>query len=620
MTGRAIFGDFATAASAYLDQAGPVASRGKAARAIQVDEFTRSLSGVLAVMARYLGDITAPVIGLSARNRTLLTPWARAGIEAREALQNAAALLQASGTETSRSGQEHPAGPAGYGLDVAAASLTAGRDLLHTHLATGPDGARWDRSEWAPVVTSAPVTRALLLELGSWARQIAPQGAHLARSRATAQPSTVQARRKLNAACQWLWILHSAVQTAHRHDPVSAHDTALLHAIPVNALPGRRRPTGRETITGLCLGATDSAERVRHAARIAVPEASWSPLLTADSLREAAACGTATSHHCEVVLRSLAIRAAQHGAAAISTSLLESAAAAAHARAAWLHAAHSWERITTETRGAHAPATAEAADLTLWTGRLAYADPAWILAQGPSQPHRPPESLAPEPGNFPGIVAAVHHTCETLTQMAAANQRQIRTAALAGRLLSPTRTLPDTFDIPHPFAPAPLGRVGLLLAAYHAAGAASARTTTAVATVAAAVGAPSRTLTAARAAIHAGTVSPPASGIHPQAGPASAQRPSDDLPGPVERILHDLGVTSPDTLLRASAIDQAGEQLILQAAQAAGARDQRRTTRDLSRSSGTAELINHALASGDPRATNLRPPPPAREPAAELEL
>ena len=111
-------------------------------------------------MDRYLGDITAPVARLSARNQKLLTPWARASIDAQQALQNAAALLPPDGTATARSGQELPASQPVSELDAAAAALTAGRDLLHTHLATGPDGARWDRSEWTPVVTSAPVTRA----------------------------------------------------------------------------------------------------------------------------------------------------------------------------------------------------------------------------------------------------------------------------------------------------------------------------------------------------------------------------------------------------------------------------------------------------------------------------
>ena len=72
----------------------------------------------------------------------------------------------------------------------------AGRDLLHTHFATGRDGARLARSEWAPVITSAPVTRALLLELGQWART--------AHARAPGWPYPARrsyAAPKNNAAC-----------------------------------------------------------------------------------------------------------------------------------------------------------------------------------------------------------------------------------------------------------------------------------------------------------------------------------------------------------------------------------------------------------------------------------
>jgi hypothetical protein len=40
-----------------------------------------------------------------------------------------------------------------------------------------------------------------------------------------------------------------------------------------------------------------------------------------------------------------------------------------------------------------------------------------------------------------------------MTSQAYAQRERIRTAASAGRLLVPTRSLPDTMDIPRPFAP-----------------------------------------------------------------------------------------------------------------------------------------------------------------------
>jgi hypothetical protein len=629
----------------YLEDAVPPAEPAArrweaAARTRQTEAFIASMRGVIEVMARYLADITAPVAGVSLRDRALLSPWARAGIEAQDALGYAAAFLRSGGAGAGRLGQAAAAGSVCGGLDAAAVSMRTGRDLLHTHFRIGPDGARRDYSEWAQVIASGPVTRALLLEVASWARQIAPQGAALALSRAPAQRDTADARRRLNAACQWLWVLDSAVQAAHRDDPVSVEDVRLLHAVPVNAVPDRRVPDGTETVQELCHGAQGSAERVRHVAWLLPPQAAWSPGLTADSLRQSARCATVISHHCEILLRSLAARAAGRGDASLSTGLLASADAAGHAREAWLRAARGWNLMTTDTRGVISPAAGEAADLALWTGRMAYADPGWTLDLGPAQATRPPEALAAEPGDLRGVVAAVHHACLTLTQIAAADQEQIRTAASAGRLLVPTRSLPDTFDIPRAFAHAPGDRVEQVLADYRGAGVASARANAAVADVASGVRAPSQMLTAARAAVRAGgglasgdrsRVAKPAtvwqwppSDAGPVewpsvAEPARVVRWSRDAAGPVERTLRDLGVTSQSVLLRAAAIDQAGEQIILDNAPAAAVR-WRADTADLGRSTGAAELINHMLASGSPRAAViLRPPAPTSAAEAEAE-
>jgi hypothetical protein len=57
--------------------------------------------------------------------------------------------------------------------------------------------------------------------------------------------------------------------------------------------------------------------------------------------------------------------------------------------------------ITTDTRGTISLVAAETANLALWTGRLAYADPCWTPALGPSHRTRTPEALAPEPHDLP---------------------------------------------------------------------------------------------------------------------------------------------------------------------------------------------------------------------------
>jgi hypothetical protein len=84
-----------------------------------------------------------------------------------------------------------------------------------------PDGSPVDCSEWAPVVTSEPVARALLLELGLWARRTAEQGARIALPGPGARRSTAAEREQLNTVCQWLQVLDSAVRAAQhrRTDP-----------------------------------------------------------------------------------------------------------------------------------------------------------------------------------------------------------------------------------------------------------------------------------------------------------------------------------------------------------------------------------------------------------------
>lgn len=143
---------------------------------------------------------------------------------------------------------------------------------------------------------------------------------------------TREARQNLNAACQWLWILNSSVGAAQRREPLRASDLELLRAIPANALPPRRLPAPAESVAGLCQGVISSAERLRHLSWASGRQPAWSPGLTVNSLRRIAATSTLTSHHCEVLLRSLAARASGNAPAGHATWLLHAAQAAGHAR------------------------------------------------------------------------------------------------------------------------------------------------------------------------------------------------------------------------------------------------------------------------------------------------
>jgi len=616
MTGRPTFGDFANAARGLLrhDPGTRDTAAGHpthAARAGTVAEFTRSMVRLLAVMDRYCADIAAVLATPDRRDEARLPgTWPHASIQVQEALHNAAGFLPSAPPSTIPPGDLHD-DPAVRRLDAVTAVLAAGRDLLHTHVTARPDESPQDRSEWAPVATSEPVTRALLLELGLWARRTAEHGARIALPGPAARHGTSTEREQLNTACQWLWMLDSAVRVAQHHQPVSAADVSLLRAIPVNTPEPRRIPGGTETIIGLCRGATSTAERIRHAATIHPVDPKFSPALTTDSLRHTATCSTVISHNCEILLRILATRARQHGSEALADRLLGSADRANQARLAWLRTARAWYEVTSDTRGTIAPNAAETGDLALWTGRLAYADPAWTPALGPSHPTRTPEALAPKPGDLPTVVAAVHQATETLTQIASADHEQIEAAAQARRLLVPTRSLPDRFDIPHPFAPAPYDRIDALFNAYQHARTASAQVTPVVASIAADVRAPSHLLTLARAATRPKSRIM-ASGHQEPAEPE--HREARDCPGPVERILHDLGVTDPAMLGRASAIDRVSEQLILDAAHASEPGQEGLKAFSLARSTGSAEMINHVLASDSPEIVGVRSLSPATLP------
>ena len=557
MTARPAFGDFITAARGHVGAA--VAGHRADRSGEHVQEVSDSLLHVITVMDRYLQDITAVPGGMPSGATPPMTAWGQARLTAREALSHAARHLHAWRT---RAPGVAARSELARQLDSAAAALTAGRDLLNTHLASDPRGARQFRSEWGLVVCSPPAERALLAELAWLANQIAGPCADVAL--ADRSPDTAGARRGLRAACKWLQVLGGSVQAAHQAGPVSAADRDLLLAIPLNVPVPRPVLNGSEPVTALYDAVIASAERARHAAWVTSSQPAWSPHLTADSLRHVAATSTVTSHHCEILLRSLAARTTDGGTAGLSAGLLQAADAAGRARTSWLDLARALNQVDTDTMRPLAPTAGEASDLALCTGRLAYADPAWTLSSGPAHRPRPPQDLAPRPGDVPLALAAIHHACDALTSQAYAQRERIRTAASAGRLLVPTRSLPDTMDIPRPFAPALPDHVYALLRLCQETADATAEATAQAGEAAAAVRAPSHVLTAARAAAHASLEASTRHQRRAAPEPAVTGHPHEG-PGAVRAALHRLGVSSPDLLQRATDIDRASAQLIIEA-------------------------------------------------------
>jgi hypothetical protein len=606
VTGRATFGDFLQAAHQHLG--GNEQSRMRPAESLS--EVTRALSHLVRVLGRYTQDLTATLPEVMPGDRAMLTPWADACMQAREALATSARFLTTQERPHWRRGAT-PTGPHARRLHATARSLTIGRDLLHTHF-TADHGGRRQHSEWAGVVTSEVVTRALLSEIASIARIAADQCSGLALSRNRDATGDGPGRRRLNAACQWLWAVNTAVRDVERRHPTGKAAGKLLSAIPVNDLPPQRSLDGEGLVTEPCVKAICSAERARHLAWRAAEQAAASGNVTTASLRRVAENSTVTSHNCDGLLQMLATRMAQAGSGEISGRLAAAADAAGRARDEWLRAARDVVRTRTVTDGHPSPLALEAGALATWTGRLAYCDPQWSPSDGPRRPMRLPETVAVD--DVPSMVAAAHQACEALTALAQAGHDQIHTAARTGQILVPTRSLPDDYDIPYPFARAPRPRVEEMLARYGDAGRASRQAADVAGEVALMVRAPSRVLVLARSAA-AGQGRRVADAEPWQMAKADTDTAPRKVPGPVERTLQDLGVTDTGLLARGAGIDRDAEQLIIDAA-AADAGQRRSLNGELIRSAGSTTLVNHALRSGNPRAVAL-----LRQPAhAEREL
>ena len=135
-------------------------------------------------------------------------------------------------------------------------------------------------------------------------------------------------------------------------------------------------------------------------------------------------------------------------------------------------------------------------DLVLRIGRLAYRNPGWTPACGDASLARQPADLAPSAGGISTVLAAVHHATDTLTHIAVTDQRCVRQAAADHRLYIPTRLLPEDYDIPRPYSPAPRSRVTALLDGYRLAVKTCTAATAALDDLALAAGVPSRVLTA----------------------------------------------------------------------------------------------------------------------------
>jgi len=534
MARRATAGDFLQAASDQLHLAR--AAPGSSGRTAEVAEIARSLGQVVAVLARYLADIDAAG-DILFREAPLLDGWPRAAVEARESLSTGIRALGYSRIRHARPVRHGPKDAAAC-LVSAAKSLTAARDLLQTHFA--PD--RTYASEWAPVISSPQVARALAAETSWWAWQMAPLAMSLARAGTSRSARSEDVRYRLEVAGRSLWDAAGTIDTALLRDPATAADLVVLRAIPINSMPARVVPQGTEPVALLCEGTISTAERIRQVTWKPYP--AWSPDISETSLRHTAGMAVVISHNCGVALDLLASRASHLGLTGLSARLAESAVTAHAAQARWLDAASAWgSQVVTDTRRTRSPVCMEAEDLALWTGRLVYSDPRWTPAHGRRHNLRPPNELAGYASDFSRSAAAVHSVGETLNRLAEAECDQVHAIANTGRLYVRTRSLPDWFDIPRAYGRAPREHVNALLAAYQAVERASARLATDLAEIAVSVRAPSRILALARAAAgHPAERARPGRAHLPSSARAALPQPS----GAAECPSRETGVFRPD--------------------------------------------------------------------------
>jgi hypothetical protein len=504
----------------------------------QVRHITVAAGRAAAVMRRYVSDIAAARTGV--RDGSWSNAIARA--------QTVTTLITGALRQQTAPAPVFAAGSFAARLDGYATALTYGRDLLHTHLATTPGGERRALSDWAPVISSAPVNRALLAGLADHARAIGGQLARLPLA-GSSDSETTAAWRRLHGAAAQLRELDAAVQVAQWQAPVPLEHRQLLEAIPVIVMPATQLPPPEATVSDLCAGIISTAQRANQARRNLAARAAWSPELTADSMRHAAASYVVVSFNTETVYRILAARARQLGYHALASGLDAAAGHADDSRRAWLVVAHVWDTMVTDTRGYLSRPAAEAGHLALWTGRLAYADPAWTPARRPSPAVRGPASLAPGPTELTEVASAMHYAADSLARAARTDLDATRTAASAGRLYVTTRSLPAHHDVPRPYADAPGGRIAGALATYADAVNTSQAVLRSAGDVAAAVDAPSLVLSAAEQAT---------------AYPVAAPR------GRLEQSLLDLGVRDAGLLRQGVELDEQAQRILAQAHRSPG--------------------------------------------------
>jgi hypothetical protein len=326
---RPVYGDFFQQATVLLHRRHhPVLQPGPQ----QALVMTFAMRRIITVLSRYLDDLRID----TAAARGVPDPWVQALTESRRAMRRAMEALTCKRCSAAwpalSEGADPPAIPPdslAARLHAAAAALMAGRDLLQTHFTAD----RAPRSDWAPAITSAPVSRALLAGLAACAAAAAPVESGVLQPAPGAEHGQEEAVwRHIRTASRQLRALNRSVERARQHTPALGDDVRLLHTIPVDAPPAHRLPAPGGPIEELCAGTINTVHRASHTLRGNTEQARWASDLTAESFRQIAASCVVTSINCEVILRTLTRRARYLRHGHLTPGLNDAAGADAYAR------------------------------------------------------------------------------------------------------------------------------------------------------------------------------------------------------------------------------------------------------------------------------------------------
>lgn len=299
-----VFGEFLEPAREHITAA--VSHRGELPYSAQCGVVWQ-LHRLAAALARYLSDLPDEPSPVTDAERGVLSRITTARLALGRAAQILAHAAAGLADADADAGETHPV--VGH-LSAAADQLTAGRDLLQTHFAQDPSGMRTGNSYWAPVITSGPVTAALLAELATYAQNLASWTAQQSRRSRVSPGAPTSVQLALRSAEPGLRLAGTAIQAAQPGGhPLAAR--SLLDAIPVNAPPPRQPPGTGESVHELCERIPVTAERLRYAAFTFATRAHWSPAAASASWRRDALGSAITCHCTEFILHTLAERADQ---------------------------------------------------------------------------------------------------------------------------------------------------------------------------------------------------------------------------------------------------------------------------------------------------------------------